>query len=155
MGTHALWLWLLISAGSWTSEIARTVTQQDRQIVLSPGDSQRIPDTDLTVVFEAVVEDSRCPVGTNCVWAGDAIVRMRIDSANAKPTRYMLHTNDGFEREVVHGTVRIRLSSLTPEPTADRRPRAEDYRVTLVIREGKSKGVAPSPLKSPPLGRAS
>ena len=154
MGTHTLWLWLLISAGSWASATAGALTQQDRQIVLSPGASQRIPDTDLTVVFEAVVEDSRCPVGTNCVWAGDAIVRMRIDSANAKPTRYMLHTNDGFEREVVHGNVRIRLSSLTPEPTADRRPRAEDYRVTLVIRESKSKGVAPSPLKSPPLGRA-
>ena len=188
MGTHALWVWLLISAGSWasapseappqTSERVRcgsaslvtvlvwpasggadvlkavkknlsqtegvwalktsgAVPQQDPQIVLSPGAPQRIPDTDLTVVFEAVVEDSRCPVGTNCVWAGDATVRMRIDSANAKPTTYVLHTNDGFEREVVHGNVRIRLSSLTPEPTADRRPRAEDYRVTLAIRERK------------------
>lgn len=32
------------------------------------------------------------------------------------------------------GNVRIRLSSLTPEPTADGRPRAEDYRLTLSIR---------------------
>ena len=142
MGTHALWLWLLLSTVSWASETPGIVTQQDRQIDLGPGASQRIPETDFTVVFEAVVEDSRCPVGTNCVWAGDAIVRIRIDSANAKPTTYMLHTNDGFEREVVHGNLRIRLSSLTPEPTADRRPRAEDYRVTLVIRESKTKGVA-------------
>jgi hypothetical protein len=138
MREHALWVLLLISGGSCASAAAITVKQQDHQIVLSPGASQRIPETDLTLVFETVVEDSRCPVGTNCVWAGDAIVRLRVDSANSKPTSYMLHTNDGFEREVVHDGVRIRLSSLAPEPTADGRPRAEDYRVTLVIQREKA-----------------
>ena len=134
MRARALWVLLLISVGSCASTPVVAVPQQDGQMILSPGTPQRIPETDLTVVFEAVVEDSRCPTGTNCVWAGDAAVRVRVDSANSKPTSYMLHTNDGFEREVVHGNVRIRLSSLTPEPTADGRPRAEDYRLTLSIR---------------------
>lgn len=137
MGVRALAVWLLISASSCASAPVVTVSQQGRQIVLSAGKSQRIPETDLTVLFDVVVEDSRCPVGTSCVWAGDATVRIRIDSVNSKPTTYTLHTNERFEREVTHGDVRVRLSSLTPEPTADGPPRSEDYRVTLIIQRKK------------------
>jgi len=117
---------------AWQSEPADA--RQDESIVLTLGASHRIPKTDLTVVFEAVVEDSRCPVGTNCVWAGNAVVQLRVDSRSAKPASYRLHTNDRSAQEVVHRDVRLRLSSLTPEPTADGPPKTEDYRLTLSIR---------------------
>ena len=108
--------------------------RQDDSIVLTPGASHLIPDTDLTVVFEAVVEDSRCPVGTNCVWAGDATVRLRVDSPRAKAASILLHTNEQFPQEAAHGGIRLRLVSLAPQPTADGPPRPDSYRATLNIR---------------------
>src|SRR5262245_29379930 len=108
--------------------------RQDDSIVLTPGASHRIPDTDLTVVFEAVVEDSRCPVGTNCVWAGDATVRLRVDRARSKSVSVLLHTNEQFPQEAAHDGMRLRLVSLVPQPTADGPPRPESYRATLTIR---------------------
>ena len=37
----------------------------------------------------AVIEDSRCPAKTQCVWAGRVVVRVTISSLTAKLTREM------------------------------------------------------------------
>lgn len=97
------------------------------------GESQRLANTDFTVLFETVLEDSRCPKGTNCVWAGDATVRIRIEVPGVPAVTHTLHTNDGFQREVIQGNWRIQLSSLMPEPTTDGPPRSDEYRATLLI----------------------
>ena len=100
---------------------------------MKQGESQRLADADFTVFFETVLEDSRCPKGANCVWAGDATVRIRIEAPGVPAVTHTLHTNDGFQREVIQGNWRIQLSSLMPEPTTDGPPRSDEYRATLLI----------------------
>jgi hypothetical protein len=130
MGTRSVALVLVLSAGSCASAPTPLSQNNRSEVVLAPGGVHRIAGTDLTLVLEAVAQDSRCPKGVNCVWAGDAAVRIRLEPP---PTAYTLHTNDGFEREIAHGNVRVRLVSLTPEPTADGPPRPDTYRATLSI----------------------
>ena len=135
MGVLSLAFLLFISMGSCASTPAPAPVpaKLGSEVVLTRGASHHVADTDLTVVFETVVEDSRCPTGVSCVWAGDAAVRIRIEApATASVTRE-LHTNAGFEREMAHGGVRVRLVSLTPEPGPDGPPRPDDYRATLSI----------------------
>ena len=129
-------LLLLVFAGSCASGLAGAAVRQSgaREVVLARGASQRVANTDLTVFFDTVVEDSRCPRGVNCVWAGDAAVRVRIEEPGAPPATHTLHTNDGFQREFAHDDLRVELASLTPEPTTEGPPRPDDYRVTLLIR---------------------
>lgn len=136
MRVQLLVLLVFVSAGSCASGSAGTALSQTaaREVVLARGESQRLADTDLTVFFETVVEDSRCPRGVNCVWAGDAAVRIRIDAPGAPPATHTLHTNEGSQREIAHGDLRIQLASLAPEPTPDGPPRPDDYRATLLIR---------------------
>ena len=132
MSGHARWL-LLLSCLGWAASTATAMGQAEQRNVLAPGESSSLFDTGLALTFEAVVEDSRCPAGVSCVWEGDATVRVRIDGAGAKPGIYTLHTNERAAREILHGDVRVRLSSLAPLPTADGPPRAADYRATLII----------------------
>lgn len=81
------------------------------------GQTARIEGTDLVVRFARVVEDSRCPIDIECVWAGDGAVLVEID-AGAETAEYVVHTTleprileiDGF---------RIRLDGLAPEPRSD------------------------------------
>ena len=40
----------------------------------------------VTVKFVAVVEDSRCPQGTQCVWAGNAKVKVSISKGKKEKT---------------------------------------------------------------------
>ena len=103
------------------------------ELTLAPGESRRVPEVEATITFEAIVEDSRCPTGVTCIWEGDAAVSVRIEDADGKPGTYTLHTADRFEREAVHGAIRVRLISVAPHPTAEGPVKAEDYRVTLAV----------------------
>lgn len=128
---------LVCLAGSCASAPGQSPLPAEHRLELAPGGGEHIPGSDLRVVFVAVTEDSRCPVGVNCVWAGDAAVAIRIESRGADSSTYTLHTNEQFAREVSHGDWRIRLDSLVPQPTADGPPRREDYRLTLVIHRAR------------------
>jgi hypothetical protein len=100
---------------------------------LAPGGSLHIPATNLVVTFEAVVEDSRCPAGTQCVWEGDAAVRIRIDAPQRRAVKYTLHTSERSGRAIVHGPVTVELAAVAPLPAAGRKVRPDEYRVTLRI----------------------
>lgn len=132
----ALTALLLISTASCQTTPTSATPNQDavRQVTLAPGESRRVDDFDITVTFEALVEDSRCPTGVSCITEGDAAVRVRVDSTKVPAGTYTLHTGARFDHEVVHGDVLIRLETVNPYPAADARPRPDDYRVTLSIR---------------------
>jgi hypothetical protein len=102
---------------------------------LAPGDSVRIPGTDYVITFETVAEDSRCPTGAQCVWEGDAAVRIRIDAPRARASTYTLHTSERFGRRIEHDQVRVELTDLTPYPSTARKTRPQDYRLTLQVRQ--------------------
>jgi hypothetical protein len=103
------------------------------EVTLAPGGSTRPPGTNLTVVFEEIVEDSRCPTGVECVWEGDAAAGIRIETPNAAPSTYTLHTSDRFPRQIEHGPLRVRLVSVSPYPAADTTIEPDQYRITLAF----------------------
>jgi len=110
-----------------------TRQSQPMKIVLAIGQSAKAPNTDITVSFEEVVEDSRCPTGVRCIWAGEAVVKISIKTANGSPSSYTLHTDSQSAREAEHGGYRVQLLAVTPYPSGDTPIRSEDYRVTLSV----------------------
>jgi hypothetical protein len=71
----------------------------------------------------AVVEDSRCPTGVACVWAGRLRISARIDLGSGSRTREMTL---GEPQQVADGT--LELVEATPHPTAKRHIEFGDYR---------------------------
>ena len=130
MQSRVRWIVLVVCVG-WSATIAGAIVQTEERLVLAPEASGALLDTGLTITFETVVEDSRCPIGVTCVWAGDAVVRIRIDGPKIEARVYTLHTSERSTREIWHGDVRVRLLALAPQPTTDGPPRAADYRATL------------------------
>lgn len=53
----------------------------DTDFDLAPGGTARIADTPLAIRFDTVSEDSRCPTDAQCVWEGNATLRLTVDSA--------------------------------------------------------------------------
>jgi hypothetical protein len=47
----------------------------------------------ITIRFEDVLEDSRCPEDVNCVWAGNAKVSLTVTRTGKEPARVTLNTN--------------------------------------------------------------
>jgi len=101
----------------------------------------RVEAEDLEVGFSAVVADSRCPRGEQCVWEGDATVRIWVRKADATKQAYELHTSPKAAVAVAHLDYAVRLVRLLPHPTSGRQPAQKDYTATLEV----TRGAPPSP----------
>ena len=80
--------------------------------VLQLGASAKLVNWSLT--FVRVVSDSRCPPKVNCVWAGDAVVELRVTRDRVSRT-IVLHT--GLEpRSALVLRQRVTLAGLGAKP---------------------------------------
>ena len=71
----------------------------------------------------AVLEDSRCPAGVQCVWAGRVRLSVRIGVARGAAMREMVM---GMPLAVADGA--LTLVDVLPPRSRDAPPRPEDYR---------------------------
>jgi hypothetical protein len=109
---------------------------------LKVHEASRLADENLSVRFDGVTEDSRCPVGVQCIWAGDAAVELTVERPPASTEMLTLHTNDRFGRQAAYEGLVVRLVDLKPQPREGTTIAPEDYRVTLVVdRANQARGV--------------
>lgn len=103
----------------------------NREFELGAGQSATIDDVSMSVRFNGVTNDSRCPGDAICILGGDALVH--ITATSSRSTRdYELHTGD--MRPVQHEGVTIALVQLQPYPFSSRPPIVpSDYRATLKV----------------------
>jgi hypothetical protein len=107
----------------------------DQSFDLRAGETASLSSGDLTVTFESVPADSRCPVNVTCVWAGDATVQLRARSDAAAEGRPELHTNAG-PQEAAYAGFRIVLQKLEPQPRDGTKLEPGDYVATLIVSRG-------------------
>ena len=69
----------------------------------------------LKIHFLEVTDDSRCPAGTTCVWAGNAKVKLAL-SVGRKHGEMDLNS-DAQPTSIEFGGYRIKFVSLTRKPT--------------------------------------
>jgi hypothetical protein len=100
---------------------------------LKPGQTAVVAGSGLTVGFQGVSEDSRCPVGVQCVWEGDAAVDVTLEKPPAAKATRALHTSARSPREATYEGLKIRLQELTPQPKEGVPTEPRDYRLTLVV----------------------
>lgn len=88
---------------------------------------------ELRITFEGVSEDSRCPTGVQCVWAGDATAMFTLEKAPAAAQQRALHTNGRFERQTNYDSFTVALQDIKPYPKQGGAIAPDDYRATLVV----------------------
>jgi len=87
----------------------------------------------LQITFEGVSEDSRCPRGTQCAWAGDAAASFTMRKPPGAMLQRTLHTNGRFERQTEIDGFVVRLEELKPYPKDGAAIAPDDYRATVVV----------------------
>ncbi len=85
----------------------------------------------LTVQFEDVPSDSRCPTDVQCVHAGEAAVVLTLDDEVGEPARVTVLTTPG-KNAAAYREYRLELLRLDPAPRAGGSP-AETYTATLRV----------------------
>lgn len=123
---------LLAAACGTTSRDAVRPAGLNQAVELSPG--QSLQSGALRVTFKGVGPDSRCPTDVNCVWEGDALVKIEISEQPADPVARELHTSGSAgATQVTYAGFEIELVRLSPETHSQRPIPAGDYRLVLKV----------------------
>lgn len=96
----------------------------------------------VSVKFMEVVEDSRCPEGVNCIWAGRAIVKVQVISNGKSEEKTLIfgETRPGEEKNTNLFTSKefvINGLTLNPYPTSEITGKDTGY--VLLICEEKNR----------------
>ena len=122
---------LVALAGCMSSAPIGPTTPVDLQIKVAAGRTTDVPEAAIRLHFQGVMGDSRCPADAICVWGGDALVRIDVQSTAAGQVTYDLHT--GSMQPVHHAEVTIALVDLSPYPFSGRPISPDEYRATFRI----------------------
>ena len=87
----------------------------------------------LRITFEGVSEDSRCPMGVQCVWAGDAAATFTLEKPPAAAEQRTLHTSARFEQQTDYDSFVVRLEDVKPYPRDGVEIAPRDYLATILV----------------------
>jgi hypothetical protein len=104
----------------------------DKEFDIRVGQWVTVEGERLRVTFNSVAEDSRCPEGVQCVWAGNAKVVLRLSKARKRASTMSLNTGVDPKQGTYRG-YEVKLVKLDPYPKEGRRIRRRDYVATLVV----------------------
>lgn len=110
-----------------TKQEATTVNEtplkkEGKIIYFSEGENKFLQEFQMNVTFKNIAEDSRCPEGTQCVWAGVAVANVEFMSTTSRPMILQFSTaevkgKDYHKTQSFNGYT-ISLKEITPYPTA-------------------------------------
>jgi hypothetical protein len=103
------------------------------QFLLRTGEKATLEDSGLSVRFDAVANDSRCPADAVCVTLGDAAAVFSAGEAGRPAASLTLHTAPGEGRSAVVGGFVLTLTRLDPYPYAGRPIRQSEYQAWLRV----------------------
>jgi hypothetical protein len=105
-----------------------TTTQSTREALLETKIDQGASALDVRVIPIAIVEESRCPHGVQCIQAGTVRVRAQLVSGLGTATEvFTLNTPITTEAETVT------LVAVSPEPEAGKTIAPKDYRFIFKV----------------------
>lgn len=113
-------------------------------IYLNEGENKFIKEYEMNVTFKKMIEDSRCPEGVNCVWAGVAVAEMELMGLYTRPVTVRISTlsdaKKGYSKtqEFIGNT--ISLVNVAPQNTTSKgfKELAGKYRIGLKISKGST-----------------
>ncbi len=105
------------------------------EIALKIGGVTQFNETDISLAFMRVKEDSRCPDGVECFWEGQGTIQLEV--TDIESTVIELTTRAGHPEmasDTLAGYV-YTLLELAPYPKEGEEIQAEDYEIKLKVEE--------------------
>ena len=134
MRLHLL-LVVCVLVGCSGKDIPTTVDVSSLPITvdLRVGQTVRLTTEGIAVRFDSVISDSRCPLGLECFWEGDAGARFTIVVAASSPTACTLHTKLDPKFFFIVDSLSVKLKRLAPYPKVGSQIDPREYVVTIEL----------------------
>lgn len=128
-------LLLILAVGVFSVE-AKT----DQTVAVKINGQKTAAASKLTIKFDSLIEDSRCAKGVQCVWAGNARIRIVV-SKGGKSETFDLNTNLN-PRAVSFAGYEIKFTALTPYPGNNVRVDRNGFTATFSISKATKSSAA-------------
>lgn len=106
--------------------------QAQQKVTVGINQQKTVVENKLTIKFASLVEDSRCPTDTNCIWAGNAKIKIVVAKTKSDSKTFELNTN-GESQSVNFSGYEIKLVGLSPQPATNIRINRNRYTATFVV----------------------
>lgn len=127
----------LVNCNAQKETTKQTTTKQEATIVneaplkkegkiiyFREGENKFLQEFQMNVTFKNIAEDSRCPEGTQCVWAGVAVANVEFMSTTSRPMILQLSTAEvkgkDYHKTQSFNGYSISLKEITPYPTSQK-----------------------------------
>ena len=111
-----------------------TDAELSQDFTLNVGERKRIGTEGLSVKFNGVMEDSRCPIGAVCVWQGNGAISLEFQKSGMSPLTAILHTTLN-PKDTTYAGYEIRFKRLSPYPKLGIQILPSEYKATLNIKK--------------------
>ena len=94
-----------------------SASPQTKSLLVKVDQEKTVSGTRIKVKFIELIEDSRCPVDVNCVWAGNAKIKLRFSKGSDEE---VVELNTTLKPQTIDfGGYRFKLAGLTPRPRSN------------------------------------
>jgi hypothetical protein len=104
-------------------------------ISLSYRDCLNDSENQMSICLDSVFNDSRCPTGVVCIWAGNATVRFKYEKYKNKPVIFDLNTNSQFRSDTIVDGYKFTLIGLSPYPEIEHQIIQKDYKAEIIVKK--------------------
>jgi len=108
------------------------VTENDT-ITIRINETYRNDNLNFTLRLDSVLSDSRCPYGAECLWAGNAEVRMKLKLNDNSEYLFKLNTLQSLRQDTVFKGINCKLIELMPYPDIRVIFDYQKYRVKVLV----------------------
>ncbi len=119
-------------------EVDETLSIQFNQpFTISIDQPAQLSEKGLTLTFQDVLEDSRCPSNVQCAEAGQARISISASRIGQTPATLEMNTNPPLKQDAVtYGDFQIQLLALDPYPKdIGQHISAKSYEATFIVTE--------------------
>lgn len=103
-----------------TATVKSNPMNSEKVIYFREGENKFLSEYQMNVTFKGISEDSRCPEGVNCIWAGAAIAQVEVMGTTTRPMTLNLATTDNkgrnYSQSAAFNGYTISLTEVTPYP---------------------------------------
>lgn len=126
----------------------QTLSNKKGMIYLKEGENKFLKEYEMNVTFKRMAEDSRCPKGVQCIWAGNAIAEVEFMGTYTRPVTVQLSTSNdaskGYANTEKFNGYKITLEEVTPETTSAKGFKSLKGSYQIALKFEKDSG-SPSP----------
>ena len=84
------------------------------------------------IQLDSITEESRCPEGVECIWAGNARAKFNLTEAGNNH-QFILNTNTAFGNDTIIGKISYKLINLLPYPSVNNTLQYNSYYAVIVV----------------------